>query len=105
MSDWGISCLKGKHSRSSVSPACADGLEESNGICYPSCPDSYDGIGPICWGQCPAETSACGILCLGPNEDCTETIQNLTEGAIRMAAYAAAFPTGIGAVFAITEIV
>jgi len=74
------------------------------GLCYNKCNDGFYGIGGVCWGDCPADTQQCGIICLGPTEDCTERIIEITAGAMRMAAIAATAPTGIGAVLAIKEI-
>ena len=70
-----------------ASRTCRSGYElEADGLCYPICDDGT-GEGALCVGSCPAGTSACGpLLCLGPDQQCTETIIDMTVTSLEAAA-------------------
>jgi hypothetical protein len=80
-------------------------------MCYPKCNDGFEGaLGPICSSMCPSGTKVCGIddegiLCLGPDESCDDTRKDITEQIIKVAVNGSAAFTGIGAVFAVKDII
>jgi len=85
MTDIGISCKKDTITRGLGKLfQCADGLEESYGLCYPPCtPQVSHSLGPICYANCPSGYSRCGgLLCLADDEPqgkCTQIIEQVID--------------------------
>jgi hypothetical protein len=92
--DDGATCRKdpiivGKQSHgrgAGVPMLCAEGLQESAGLCYAPCDERSSGIGPVCWRNCPSSLPYdCGAACAVSEGDCIDAIQKMLITGAKMA--------------------